>query len=89
MATPNPHPGQTLLREYLEPRGMTQTALARQVGVTIQRINEIVAGKRSVTPSTAWLLAEALGTTPRLWMELQIDYDLEKYKPARKTRRLK
>jgi addiction module HigA family antidote len=81
------HPGSVLLLEYMLPRGLTQTALAEHLGVTIQRINEIIAGKRNVTPSTAWLLAGALGTTPRLWMDLQSNYDLERHKPARKIRR--
>lgn len=64
------------LKDLLVERGISQTALARHVGVTIQRVNEIVAGKRGISASTAWLLSGALGTTARVWMELQVDYDL-------------
>ena len=70
------HPGVILLKEFLEPLELTQKALAAHVGVPVQRVNEIVRGKRGVTPETAWLLSEALRTTPEFWLNLQSRYDL-------------
>ena len=58
------HPGEILLEEYLKPLEVTQVDFAQHVGVPVQRINEIVRGKRGVTPQTAWLFAQALGTSP-------------------------
>jgi antitoxin HigA-1 len=69
-------PGEMLLTEYLEPRGLTQVELAARMGVPIQRVNTIVNGKRGITAETAILLSEALDTTPELWMGLQADHDL-------------
>ena len=71
------HPGEVLSAEYLVPLGMTQVAFAAHLGVPVQRINEIIRGKRGVTPETAWLLSQALGTTPEFWINLQAQYDLE------------
>jgi addiction module HigA family antidote len=73
--SPTP-PGELLLEEFLRPRGITQVELARRMGVPIQRVNTIVNGKRGITADTAILLAEVLGTTPELWMNLQGSYDL-------------
>ncbi len=53
------HPGKILLLEFLEPLGVSQVDFARHIGVSLQRVNEIVRGKRGVTPETAWLLAQA------------------------------
>jgi len=64
------HPGEILLEEFLKPLGMTQVAFARHIGVSVQRVNELIRGKRGVTPETAWLLAQALGTTPQFWVNL-------------------
>lgn len=58
------HPGEILSEEFLKPLGITQVALAEHLDIPVQRINELVRGKRGVTPETAWLLAGALGTTP-------------------------
>jgi len=77
------HPGQILTEEFLEPLGMTQVALARHLGIPIQRINEIVRGKRGISPETAWLLSQAFGTTPQFWLNLQMNYDLALRKPDR------
>ena len=77
------HPGQILAEEFLEPLGMTQVALARHLDIPIQRINEIVRGKRGISPETAWLLSQALGTTPQFWLNLQMNYDLALRKPDR------
>src|SRR6266540_675879 len=70
------HPGEVLQEEFLTPLGVTQVALAEHIGVSVQRINEIVRGKRGITPETAWLFAQALGTTPEFWVNLQVNYDL-------------
>ena len=75
------YPGEILLEEFLKPLGLTQVALARHLGIPTQRINEIVRGKRGITPETAWLLAEAFGTTPQLWMNLHMNYDLVANRP--------
>ena len=69
-------PGEMLLEEFLKPAGITQLALAKKMGVPIQRVNGIVAGRRAVTAETAILLAQALGTTPTLWLNLQVAVDL-------------
>jgi addiction module HigA family antidote len=83
------HPGEILREDFLVPLGQTQVALAAHIGVPIQRINELVRGKRGVTPETAWLLSQALDTTPEFWLNLQSSHDLATNKPARKVRRLK
>ena len=75
------HPGVILLKEYLEPMGLTQKALAAHVGISIQRINEIVRGKRGISPDTAWLLSEAFNTSPEFWLNLQSAYDLSSHRP--------
>lgn len=75
------HPGVVLLKEFLEPLELTQKALAAHVGVPVQRVNEIVRGKRGVTPETAWLLSAALRTTPEFWLNLQSIHDLSANRP--------
>jgi antitoxin HigA-1 len=70
------HPGIVLEEEFLLPLGLTQVALAKHLGVSTQRVNELIRGKRGVTPQTAWLLAGAFGTTPQFWLNLQANYDL-------------
>jgi len=82
------HPGEILLEEFLNPLGLTQVALARHIGVPLQRVNEIIAGKRGVTPETAWLLSSAFGTTPEFWVNLQANFDLARSRPDRKVRRM-
>ncbi len=74
---PNVHPGEVLLEEFLEPLHISQNRLAREIGVPPRRINEIVLGKRSVTPDTALRLSRYFGTSSRFWLGLQMDYDLE------------
>lgn len=76
------HPGVVLSQEFLVPLGVTQVALAAHLGVPVQRINEIVRGKRGVTPETAWLLSQALNTTPEFWTNLQTAHDLALSRPA-------
>ncbi len=83
------HPGEVLLAEFLAPLGLTQVAFAEHLGVPVQRVNEIVRGKRGVTPETAWLFAQAFGTTPDFWMNLQAAHDLAKSRPRRAIKRLR
>lgn len=83
------HPGEILREEFLVPLGQTQVALAEHLGVPVQRINELVRGKRGVTPETAWLLAHALNTTPEFWLNLQASYDLAVNRPVKKIPRLR
>lgn len=82
------HPGEILLEEFLKPSGISQVALAEHLGVPVQRINELVRGKRGVTPETAWLLAGALDTTPEFWINLQSQHDLVRARPRRRIRQL-
>jgi addiction module HigA family antidote len=79
------HPGEILLEEFPEPIRVTQAAFARKLGWTRARLNELIKGKRGVTADAALDLAEALGTSPKLWMNLQATFDLDK---ARKARRV-
>jgi addiction module HigA family antidote len=82
------HPGEILSEEFLKPLEVTQVALAEHLGVPVQRVNELVRGKRGVTPETAWLLAGAFGTTPEFWLTLQANHDLAKARPHRKIHQL-
>lgn len=70
------HPGEMVLEEFLRPAGKSQAAFAREIGWSKARLNELIKGKRGVTAEAALDLAEALGTSPRLWMNLQATYDL-------------
>ena len=70
------HPGEMLLEEFLVPMGLTQRELANGIRVPYQRVNELVRGKRGVTPSTALRLARFFGNTPGFWMNLQLRWDL-------------
>jgi addiction module HigA family antidote len=70
------HPGEMLLEEYLKPLGVRQVEAARKLGVSLNRLNEIVLGKRGITADTALRLARFLKTSPQLWMRLQADWDL-------------
>ena len=76
------HPGLTLSQEFLVPLGISQVAFAAHLGVPVQRINELVRAKRGITPQTAWLLSQALDTTPELWINLQAAYDLARSRPT-------
>lgn len=79
------HPGKILKEEFLEPLGITQVAFAKHLEIPVQRVNEIVRGKRGVTPETAWLFSQALGTTPQFWLNLQNAYDLTSNRPSREV----
>jgi len=79
---PNVHPGEILLEEFLKPLGISQNRLARDIKVPPRRVNEIVLGKRAITPDTALRLARYFGTSERFWLGLQLDYDLEEAQRA-------
>ena len=78
------HPGEMLLEEFLKPAGETQAAFASRIGWTRARLNELIRGKRGITADAALDLAEALGTSSKLWMNLQATWDLD---AARRRRR--
>ncbi len=82
------HPGVVLSQEFLAPLGLSQVALAAHLGVPVQRVNELVRGKRGITPQTAWLLAQAFNTTPEFWTNLQSAYDLARSRPVGKVEQL-
>jgi len=69
-------PGDMLLEEFIKPLGLTQTELARRLGVSYPRLNEIVKGRRSITPDTALRLSQVLGMSADFWLGLQQDWDL-------------
>ena len=73
---PPTHPGEMLLKEFLEPLGMTQVELAERIRVSYPRVNEIIKGKRGVTPDTALRLAKLFDTTPEFWLDGQRNWDL-------------
>lgn len=70
------HPGRILHEQFMKPAGLSQNALARELGVPPRRINEIILGKRGITADTALRLAKHFGNPARYWMELQADFDL-------------
>jgi addiction module HigA family antidote len=76
----NPHAGEILLEEFLKPMALSQSALARAIGVPPRRINEIVLGKRAVTADTDLRLARYFGMSEGFFLGLQADYDLEEQK---------
>ncbi len=78
------HPGEMLLEEFLEPMGMSQAAFAQKIGWSRARLNELIRGKRGITVEAALDLAATLGTSPKLWMNLQATHDLAKAVAARR-----
>jgi addiction module HigA family antidote len=70
------HPGEMLLEEFLKPKGLTQVQAAEKMGISLNRLNELVNGKRGITADTALRLAKLLKTTPEFWMNLQNTWDL-------------
>lgn len=83
------HAGEILLKEFLEPMKISQLKFAKYLNIPVQRVNEIINGKRGISPETAWLFSQALGTTPEFWMNLQNTYDLKKSKPTVKINKMK
>ena len=89
---PPTHPGEMLLEEFLEPLDMTQRELAEKIGVSYPRVNELVHGKRGVTPDTALRLERLFGMEAQFWLNLQLAWDLyhAAHSPAaREIRRIK
>jgi antitoxin HigA-1 len=78
-------PGEILLEEYLKPMDIGQVEAARRLGISLNRLNEIVLGKRRITADTALRLSRLLKTSPQLWMRLQADWDL--HQTLRRERR--
>lgn len=79
------HPGEILLEEFLLPMEITQSAFAERIDWTKARLNELIKGKRGITADAALDLAEALGTSPKLWMNLQATFDLDRAARAREV----
>lgn len=77
------HPGEILLEEFLIPGNITQSALAKKLGWTQAKLNELIKGKRGITADSALDLAEVLNTSPKLWMNLQATYDLARAEKRR------
>lgn len=71
------HPGEILMKEFLEPLGITQYRLAKDISVVPRRVNEVVHGKRAITADTALRLSRYFGTSEKFWMNLQTRYDME------------
>jgi antitoxin HigA-1 len=73
---PPTHPGEMLREEFIKPLGITQSELARRLGISFPRLNEVLRRKRSVTPDTALRLAQVVGMSADFWLGLQLDWDL-------------
>jgi antitoxin HigA-1 len=85
MRPTNPiHPGEMLLEEFLRPGGVSQRVFAKRIGWTVAKLNELIRGKRGVTADSALDLAATLRTTPELWLNLQMYYDLARASQRRK-----
>jgi addiction module HigA family antidote len=78
------HPGDILKQEFMEPLGISQTKLAKDLNTTFRTINEIINHKRGISPEMAVRLAKYFGTSEELWLNLQIQYDLYKVKKKKK-----
>ena len=79
---PPVHPGEILLEDFLKPMGITQSRLAKSLGVSQRRVGEIITGKRAITADTALRPARFFGTDAKSWMNLQTHYELEKAKDS-------
>jgi addiction module HigA family antidote len=80
-----PHPGKVLFEQFLQPFGLSQNGLARELGVPPRRINEIILGKRGITADTAIRLAKRFRNSEHFWMQLQAEYDLAEAREAYNT----
>ena len=83
------HPGEILKEKFLDELGISQVSFAEHIKVPVQRINEIVRGKRGITSETAWLLSQALDTTPEFWLNLQATHDLALKRPRKPVPKLR
>jgi len=79
------HPGEMLLEEFLRPTGVSQRQFATKLGWTAAKLNELVKGKRGITAETALDLAKVLGTSPEVWMNLQMTWDLHRAQARRRA----
>lgn len=79
------HPGEILLEEFLKPAGISQVEFAEKLGWTKAKLNELIKGKRGITAESALDIAEALKTSPKIWMNIQATYDLAKAMKLRKS----
>ena len=79
------HPGEILLEEFLQVKGISQREFAKELGWSPRKLNEIIKGKRGITARTAIDLSEAVGTTPEFWLNLQQTWDLDQAYQARST----
>ena len=77
------HPGEILREEYFKPLRLKQTELARGLGISVNRLNEILREKRGITADTAWRLAHHFKCSPEFWMNLQTNYELTRTRPSR------
>jgi len=80
---PVPHPGETIREDVLKPLGMSVNQLAKALGITATRLNDVVRGRRGITADTALRLARYLGTSAEFWLGLQLEYDLRTVRQAR------
>ena len=80
---PVPHPGETISEDVLEPLGMSVNRLAKALGITATRLNDVVRGRRGITADTALRLARYLGPSAEFWLGLQLEYDLRTTRQAR------
>jgi addiction module HigA family antidote len=78
------HPGTVLLEDFIQPSGLTQADLAKKLKISKNRLNELVRGKRGVTPETAWKLAKFFHTSPEFWMNLQTAHDLTLFRKRKR-----
>jgi antitoxin HigA-1 len=86
MRPPNPiHPGQMLREEFLDPAGLSQRTFAKRLGWTVAKLNELINGKRGVTADSALDLAAALKTSPEVWLNLQMQFDLRRAEMRRRA----
>ena len=76
------HPGEMLFEEFIRPLGVTQTELAEWIGVSYPRLNEIIHGKRGITPDTALRLEQVFGMDAQFWLNLQLAWDLYEAKQS-------
>jgi antitoxin HigA-1 len=83
------HPGQILLAEFLEPMRLTQAEFARALQIPLNRVNELVRGKRGITPESALLFSEYFQNSPEFWMNLQTAHDLSRARQEMRDRMLK
>jgi len=83
------HPGEILLKEFLEPLGLTRYRLAKDIHVSLPRVNEIVHGKRSISADTALRLGTYFGLPAQFWMNLQADYDLRLARTNKDLKKIK